>query len=152
MAWGRALYTPCPFWIRLCQLNFYQKFPKFRRWKLTSIELIWHPVKLIESYKKMHLGGSKVEHFSCFHSSYQWGLNILVFIFRTKFQFCLMCISSSFSLVCKSNNTLHTRFSAGLCTKRNFLCLHCCQRLDSGLDFFLLSSKKNHLIHSVWSI
>ena len=53
-----------------------------------------------------------------------------------------MCISSSFSLVCKSNNTLHTRFSAGLCTKQNFLCLHCCQRLDSGLDFFLLSSKK----------
>ena len=104
---------------------------------------------LIESYKK---GGSKVEHFSCFHSSYQWGLNVLVFIFRTKFQFSLMCISSSFSLVCKSNNTLHTRFSAGLCTKRNFLCLHCCQRLDSGLDFFLLSSKKNHLIHSVWSI
>ena len=43
----------------------------------TSIELIWHPTKLIESYKKMSLGGAKDEHLSCFHSSCQWGLTYL---------------------------------------------------------------------------
>ena len=48
-----GLLFPCPFWIRFCQLNFYQKFPNFFwMWKLTSIGLIWHPAKLIESYKK----------------------------------------------------------------------------------------------------
>ena len=36
---------------------------------MTSIGLIWHPVKLIEL-----LGGAKDEHFSCFHSSCQGGL------------------------------------------------------------------------------
>ena len=41
----------------------------FWRWKLTSVELIWHPAKLIESYKKMPLGGAKDEHFSCFDAN-----------------------------------------------------------------------------------
>jgi hypothetical protein len=40
---------------------------------LTSIGLILHIVKLIESYKKMTLGGTKDEHFSCFHRSCQLG-------------------------------------------------------------------------------
>ena len=40
----------------------------FWRWKLTSIELIWHHDKLIHSYKKD-------EQFSCFHSSCQLGLS-----------------------------------------------------------------------------
>ena len=44
---------PCPLWIRFCQLNTYQKcLNLFWRWKMTSIGLIWHPAKLIESYIK----------------------------------------------------------------------------------------------------
>ena len=42
--------------------------------KLTSI---WHPAKLIQSYKKIPLGGGKDEHFSCLHISCQWVLNSL---------------------------------------------------------------------------
>ena len=39
----------------------------FWRWKWTSIGLIWHPDKVIESYKKSpQAGGAKDEHFSCF--------------------------------------------------------------------------------------
>ena len=30
-ACGKILFTPCPFWIRFCQLNFNQKFPNFFR-------------------------------------------------------------------------------------------------------------------------
>ena len=29
LAWGKSLLSPCPLWIALCQLNFYQKFPNF---------------------------------------------------------------------------------------------------------------------------
>ena len=47
-------------------------FQSLWRQKLTSIGLIWHPAKLIESYKKCY---AKDEHSSCFHSSCQWGLN-----------------------------------------------------------------------------
>ena len=43
---------------------------------MTLIGLIWLPAKLIESYEKMLLGGAKVDHFSCFHSSCQLGLLI----------------------------------------------------------------------------
>ena len=34
------------------QLIFFQTFHTFWRWKLTSMGLIWHPAKLIETYKK----------------------------------------------------------------------------------------------------
>ena len=65
-------------WFFLDQIlsgEFLSKVSKlFSRWKLPSIGLIWHPAKLFESYKKMPLGGAKDEHFSCFHSSCQWGL------------------------------------------------------------------------------
>ena len=54
MAWGAILLSPCPFWIRFCQLNFYHKFQHFFwRWKLTSIGLIWYPTKVIEPHKKL---------------------------------------------------------------------------------------------------
>ena len=42
----------------------------FWKWKLPSLGLIWHPAKLIESYKKY-----TYEYFSCFHSSYRLGLS-----------------------------------------------------------------------------
>ena len=29
LAWGVIFLSPCHFWIRFCQLNFYQKFPNF---------------------------------------------------------------------------------------------------------------------------
>ena len=29
LAWEGILLSPCPFWIRFCQLNFFQKFPNF---------------------------------------------------------------------------------------------------------------------------
>ena len=44
----------------------------FCRWKLTSIGLIGS-LSLI----KIPIGGNKDEHFSCFHSSCQWGLRML---------------------------------------------------------------------------
>ena len=60
---------------QISSAEFSSKFSKlFWRWKLTSIGLIWNPTKLIESYEKMSIGGSKAEHFSCFHSSCQLGL------------------------------------------------------------------------------
>ena len=46
-------------------------FQTFLRWKFSSITLIWHLAKLIQSYKRMLLGGTKDEDFSCFHSSWQ---------------------------------------------------------------------------------
>ena len=46
---GGHFPPPCPFWIRFCQLNFYQKFLNF--------------------FGGQTLGGAKDDHFSCFHSS-----------------------------------------------------------------------------------
>ena len=44
MVWGRALSSPCPFWIIFCLLNFLSKISKlFWRWKLTWTGLIWNP-------------------------------------------------------------------------------------------------------------
>ena len=37
-----------PLWIGFCQLNISKHF---WRWKFRSIGIIWHPAKLIESYK-----------------------------------------------------------------------------------------------------
>ena len=97
MAWGRSLLSPCLFWIWLCQLNFYQKF---WRWKLTSIELIWHLAELIESYKKNLLGGSKDEHFSCFHSSCHLGLKeINKWKFHNLYNFSWACWGLSLMLL-----------------------------------------------------
>ena len=48
-----ALSTPCPFWIRFLSAEFLSKISKlFLSWKLTSNGFIWHPAKLIESYKE----------------------------------------------------------------------------------------------------
>ena len=69
---GGYFYLLVLFWIRACQLNFYQKFPNFfcgENWHL------WQPVKLIEYDEKMPIGVAKEEYFSCFHSSCLWGLS-----------------------------------------------------------------------------
>ena len=49
------IFTPCPFWIRFCQLKFYKNVQTFSEVKKTSIGLIWHPTKLIESYKTLEI-------------------------------------------------------------------------------------------------
>ena len=49
---------------QILSAEFLSKISKlFWRWKLTSIGLIWHSAKLIESYKNMPLGSVKDEHF-----------------------------------------------------------------------------------------
>ena len=71
-------FIPLSFLDQILSAAFLSKISKlFWRWKLTSIRLIWHPAKLMESHKKMLNGGVKEEHFSCSHSSCQWGLKRL---------------------------------------------------------------------------
>jgi hypothetical protein len=43
---------------------------------MTSMGLLGHPAKLIESYKKGHLGVSRNEHIFCFLSSCQLGFRL----------------------------------------------------------------------------
>ena len=52
MAWGGLLLSPCPFWIRFCQLNFYQKIPN-----PDIIGLIWNLACMahIHSYLSTYL-------------------------------------------------------------------------------------------------
>ena len=69
------LLSTCHSWIRVFSADFLSKLSKLfggESWH----QLGWfeHPAKLIENYKKMPLGGDKNEHFTCFHSSCQWGL------------------------------------------------------------------------------
>ena len=70
--WLKVWLLLSPGWNSL-QLSLIGMREFFWRWKLTSIRLIWHPAKLIESYEKMSLGGAEAEYFSCFHSSCQLG-------------------------------------------------------------------------------
>ena len=73
----RDTFISLSFLDQIMSAGFLSKISKlFGRWKSSSIRLIWHPAKVIESYKKMPLGGAKDEHFSCFHSSCHWGLRI----------------------------------------------------------------------------
>ena len=67
---GGDTFISLSFLNQILSADFLSKnFKKIVRWKFTSIGLIWHPAKLIES-----LDGAKDEHFSCFHNSYQWRL------------------------------------------------------------------------------
>jgi hypothetical protein len=71
---GGDTFIPLSFLDHILSADFFSKISKlFWRWKLTSIGLFWHSAQLIESSYK---GGSKDEHFSCFHMSCQTGLNI----------------------------------------------------------------------------
>ena len=72
MAWEVILLSPCPFWIRCCLLNFYQKIPNFfvgENWH----KLNWANLKHCVLQNKP-LNGARNEYFSWFHSSCQWGL------------------------------------------------------------------------------
>ena len=68
MAWGRALYTPCPFWIRFLAAEFLSKISK--TFSEAKIDTLPSSLSLI----KNALCGSKEGYFSCFHRSCQLGL------------------------------------------------------------------------------
>ena len=68
---GGHFYSHVLFGLDFVSWILVQTFQSFGRWKLTSIRLIWHPVKLSEL-----LGGAKEEHFSCFPSSGQWEISL----------------------------------------------------------------------------
>ena len=79
----QGTFHPLSFLDQTLSAEFLPKISKlFWRWKLTSIAgLIWHPDKLIESYKKC---GAKDQHFSCSKSSCQLGLKVYILTIRSK--------------------------------------------------------------------
>ena len=77
--WHEEGHFPPPVLFGSDFVSFWLKNSKcFWRSKLASIGLIWHHAKRIESLKNILLGGAKVEHFSCLHSSCQLGLIKLI--------------------------------------------------------------------------
>ena len=71
---GGHFPPPCPFWIRFCQLNFYQKFPIFLEVKIDINRVNLTPRQAHWVLQKMLLGSAKDEKLSCFLSSCQLGL------------------------------------------------------------------------------
>ena len=67
---GMILLSPCPFWIRFCQLSIYQKFLN-----LFGVEN-WNQSGLFDTLpSSLNLLGGAKKKTSWFHSSCQWGLN-----------------------------------------------------------------------------
>ena len=68
---GMILLSPCPFWIRFCQLSIYQKFLN-----LFGVEN-WNQSGLFDTLpSSLNLLGGAKKKTSWFHSSCQWGLKV----------------------------------------------------------------------------
>ena len=69
---GGDISIPLPLLDQILSADFFfQNFQTFWRWSLTSVRLFWHPAHWV--LKKLPLGGSKYEHFSCFPMLCQTG-------------------------------------------------------------------------------